>query len=91
MAFAWIPKRGRASPHPVHPVILSSFAVNLKPWAAEHPGPPGRSAAKNEVANQPQEVELGTGWFRLLFFRPCRVGGSNGQTNTFFGFSVGWV
>jgi hypothetical protein len=49
------------------------------------------SEFKNEVANLPQDVELGTGWFGLLFCHPCRVAGSNRQTNTFFRFSAGWV
>jgi hypothetical protein len=42
---------------------LNRFALIPKPAGAQHPGPPGRSPAKKQVANLPQEVEMGTGWF----------------------------
>src|SRR5260370_32971113 len=33
------------------------------------------SEFKKQVANLPQAVELGTGWFGFLFIHPCRAGG----------------
>jgi hypothetical protein len=67
------------------------LCLDSKTGVGQHSGPPGRSPAKKQVANLPQEVELGTGWFAFLFSHPCRVAGPNRQTNTLFGFSVGWL
>jgi hypothetical protein len=38
----------------------------------------------NEVANLPQNVEMGACWLDWLFFHPCLVAGLHGRANTFF-------
>jgi len=46
----------------------NGFALIPTPWGARHPGPPGRSPAKKQVANLPQDVELGMCWSGFCFF-----------------------
>jgi hypothetical protein len=46
---------------------------------------------RNEIANLAQNVKLAPCWFDFFVFHACRVAGSNGQANTFFDFSVGWL
>ena len=44
---------------------------------------------RNEIADLPQDAELGTCWLDLLFFHPCLVAGLHGRANTFFVKTVG--
>jgi hypothetical protein len=50
----------------------------------------GDQEARNEVANLPQQVQLGGGWnVVVVFFHPCRVAGLHKTFQPFFKESYG--
>jgi hypothetical protein len=55
------------------------------------PGDLRDATLRNDIADLPQNVELGTCWFDWFVFHPCLVAGRHGQANTFFAKTVGWL
>src|SRR5437879_137072 len=59
--------------------------------STRRPGQLRNRVLRNDIADLPQGVELGTCWLDLLFFHPCLVAGLHGRANTFFVKTVGWL